>query len=126
MKKFIKVFSFVFVIASMLMSMSSCIKIEKESPAVTSSQAPVTSSQSPANSGGVEIKSFQASPLSIKQGDSVTLAWDVTGADKVSISPEVGPVNTSGIVTVKPQSTTTFKLEAQGPGGSADRSVTAG
>lgn len=117
MKKFVRVFSFIVIIAALAISMGACIKIEKAEPGTTSSQAP-------ANTGGLEIKSFQASPVSVKPGDSVTLAWDVSGADKVSINPEVGPVNTSGIATVKPTMTTTYVLEAQGVGGTVSKSVT--
>jgi hypothetical protein len=110
---------FASIIAALLFALPGCIKIEKAGPPPGSTQATGT-----AGTSGIEIRSFQANPSSIKPGESVTLAWDVSGASKVAISPEVGPVNPSGMANVKPAATTTYTIEAQGPGAPVTRAVT--
>ena len=95
-----------------------CIKIEKAEPETKQYQPPESVSKGP------EIKSFQANPAAIKPGESITLAWEVSGADKVSISPEVGPVNPTGMTNVKPLVTTTYILAAEGQAGTSEKSVT--
>ncbi|MBM3862571.1 MAG: hypothetical protein FJ385_01270 [Verrucomicrobia bacterium] len=59
------------------------------------------------------ITSFTASPGSIFEGESSILAWDVSGADSVTISPSVGSFSTgSGSFSVSPSVTTTYTLTA--------------
>jgi hypothetical protein len=67
---------------------------------------------------------FTASPRLIAEGDSATLAWTVTNATDVSIDHGVGNRPSSGSVVVTPQITTTYRLTATGPGGSASAQVT--
>jgi hypothetical protein len=117
-RKYVNTALIILAVLGVVCFLPACIKIERES----SENTPPPNSVSTGPSGLI-INSFQASPESIKPGDTVTLAWDVAGADKVSISPEVGPVNPSGITTVKPQVTTTYTLEAQGGGGAVNKSV---
>jgi peptidoglycan-associated lipoprotein len=69
------------------------------------------------------VRSFTVEPSSITAGQSATLAWAVENADSVSIS-NLGTVQASGSRSVNPTTTTTYRLTATGPGGSADRSVT--
>jgi len=57
------------------------------------------------------ITSFTATPVKTAAGGSVTLAWAVTNASYVIVSPGVGAVRGSG-VTVKPSATTTYTLYA--------------
>ncbi len=65
---------------------------------------------------------FSASPESIQQGQSSTLTWSTQNATQISISG-LGTVPASGSRTVTPGSSTTYNLEAKGPGGSADASA---
>jgi len=67
--------------------------------------------------------SLQASPTSINKGDSTTLSWTSTDATQLTISPDVGAVNAQGSTKVTPSASTTTRLTASGPGGSADSSV---
>ena len=57
------------------------------------------------------ISSFTASPGSVSAGGSVTLAWTVSNAQYLIISPGVGAVRGTS-VTVKPSVTTTYTLYA--------------
>jgi hypothetical protein len=95
-----------------------CIKIEMSDQDTTSTQSETVSSS------GMEIISFTASPDSIKPGESVTLSWEVSGADEADISPEVGPVKPSGLANVNPEVTTTYVLSAEGMEDSINKSVT--
>jgi peptidoglycan-associated lipoprotein len=66
---------------------------------------------------------LQASPLTINKGDSTTLSWSSTNATQLSISPEVGAVSPEGSTKVTPSASTTYTINATGPGGAADASV---
>jgi len=57
------------------------------------------------------ISSFTASPGSVSAGGSVTLAWTVSNAQYLIVSPGVGAVRGTS-VTVKPSVTTTYTLYA--------------
>lgn len=72
------------------------------------------------------ISTFVAEPSTIQRGQSSTLRWVVSNATEVSISPGIGAVQSSGNRQVYPSSTTTYTLNAKGPGGtnSATASVT--
>lgn len=67
---------------------------------------------------------FTASPRTIAEGDSTTLTWTVTNATDVSIDHGIGNRPLSGSAIVTPQTTTTYRLNATGPGGSASAQVT--
>jgi len=70
-----------------------------------------------------KITRFQASPSSIKPGQSATLDWQVFGADSVSISG-IGSVSANGSQQVSPTQTTTYVLTAHSAAGDATASVT--
>lgn len=70
------------------------------------------------------IGSFTVEPSTIERGQSATLRWATSNANKVSISSGVGTVDASGSRSVSPSSTTNYTLTAEGPGGSATQSVT--
>jgi hypothetical protein len=66
----------------------------------------------------LKIVSFAASPRDVRQGESVTLSWNVQGAQSLEI-PLVGPVTgASGTKTVVLDQTTDFVLIATGLDGS--------
>jgi len=58
------------------------------------------------------ITSFDASPNSIKAGESAVLNWHVAGVSKVTIEPGIGAVESTGTSPVSPAKTTTYKLTA--------------
>ncbi len=64
------------------------------------------------------ISTFTANPTSLTNGASATLNWGSTGATRWFITPDLGWV-TGTSTTVRPTTTTTYTLEAQGPFGSA-------
>jgi hypothetical protein len=64
--------------------------------------------------------SLSASPTSINLGDPTTLTWSTTDATSVSITPDVGSVDTSGSTSDSPTQSTTYTLAATGPGGTTN------
>ena len=58
------------------------------------------------------ITSFDASPNSIKAGESAVLNWHVAGASNVTIEPDIGAGMPSGTSSASPAKTTTYKLTA--------------
>ncbi|MGR5166730.1 FlgD immunoglobulin-like domain containing protein [Vibrio astriarenae] len=76
----------------------------------------------------VVIDKFAVSEERIKQGDSVTLSWQTTGANLVTIAPEVGEFdpNETTSVEVSPIETTTYELVAQNGEMRQSKSVTVG
>jgi len=63
-----------------------------------------------------------ANPNIIEQGQSTTLTWQTTNANEVSIAG-LGTLPASGSRSVTPSLSTTYTLEAQGPGGTKDASA---
>lgn len=63
-------------------------------------------------------------PESIARGDSALLSWEAEHADHVTISQNVGIVETSGRIRFFPDETTTYAVSAKGPGGTTTRDVT--
>jgi len=61
--------------------------------------------------------SLSVAPASIAPGDGTLLSWTTSGADTVSIAPDIGAVAGSGTVSTTPAQTTTYTLTASGPGG---------
>ena len=66
---------------------------------------------------------ISASPTTITRGDSSTLSWSSSNATRVSISPGIGSVSTSGTRSVSPTSTTIYEITATGPGGTVENEV---
>jgi hypothetical protein len=76
------------------------------------------------NSSAPTITSFTASASTVMAGTPVTLAWTVTGADTISISPVVGAVTgTSTTVTPSSAGEVTYTLTATNSSGSSTSSV---
>jgi peptidoglycan-associated lipoprotein len=61
-------------------------------------------------------------PADINQGQSAKLTWEAQNATNVSIEP-IGGVQANGSQTVNPTESTTYRIVATGPGGSADASA---
>lgn len=68
------------------------------------------------------ITRFEATSNRIQEGQTVKLAWATENAE-VSISPDLGRVDPTGLWEVKPAKTTTYELTARGPGGTETRQV---
>jgi peptidoglycan-associated lipoprotein len=82
----------------------------------------------PAPSSAQPTVTLNASPTSVKSGDTVTLSWTSTDATDLDIEPGVGKVTPQGSTPVNPTESTTYKITATGPGGTStsDARVTVG
>jgi peptidoglycan-associated lipoprotein len=69
------------------------------------------------------VATMSANPTSIERGQSSTLEWHTENAVTIRIEPEVGVVAASGSRSVRPGQSTTYRLTAEGQGGSADASA---
>ena len=58
------------------------------------------------------INSFTSSSTDINTGQTITLNWNVAGADHVEISPDVGVVQSMSSITITPTETTQYQLVA--------------
>src|SRR5260370_9532183 len=70
-----------------------------------------------------QIATFTASPMAVNSGQTTTISWTTTNATAVTITPPVpqpddtGSLSTSGSPILPGTSTTTFTINAAGPGG---------
>jgi hypothetical protein len=69
------------------------------------------------------ISAFTATPDAIAAGEISTLAWTVTGAERLSLEPAFGEVSGPGLIVAPPQ-TTTYTLTATNAAGSVSAEVT--
>jgi peptidoglycan-associated lipoprotein len=76
-------------------------------------------SSAPAPTSAQPTVSLNASPTSVKSGETVTLSWTSTDATDADIQPGVGKVALQGSTPVNPADSTTYTITATGPGGSA-------
>lgn len=97
------------------------VKAVAAADATASAQATVIVNA--AGSSTPTIASFAATPSVIQAGNSTTLSWSVSGADAVSITPDIGVV-TGNSVTVTPTATTTYTLTATNTAGSVAQTST--
>ena len=88
-------------------------------PVTTNVPAPTTQPQPVAQ----PTVTLQASPTMVNKGQSSTLTWNSTNATTLAITPGVGTVAPEGSTQVSPTDSTTYTINAQGPGGSAEQSV---
>ncbi len=70
------------------------------------------------------ILQFSASPAIIKPGEPVTLSWQVAHATACRIEPGIGAVANAGSLSIQPEKNTTYRLIADGPGGTTSASAT--
>ncbi|MEW6079978.1 MAG: PASTA domain-containing protein, partial [Thermodesulfobacteriota bacterium] len=68
--------------------------------------------------------SFSVEPETILPGHSATLKWESYLADSCLISPDIGPVDMAGNITVSPAQTTTYTITVTGPGGTVTATAT--
>lgn len=63
--------------------------------------------------------SFSAAPMSIKPGETATLAWTSTEATSAAIDNAIGAVPVNGSIQITPAQNTMYTITASGPGGTA-------
>ena len=71
-----------------------------------------------------QIDSFTASQASITPGQTVTLSWQTTDADTVTIDNGLGNQPVDGQTSVTPMATTTYQLQATNVSGTTSQDVT--
>jgi peptidoglycan-associated lipoprotein len=86
----------------------------KKTKPLSAQEAAPAAAQAPAPTA-----QLTASPTLVSAGDQVQLSWRTTDATSVSIDG-IGDVPTAGVKTVTPAASTSYHLEAKGPGGTAD------
>jgi len=101
-------------LAALISSTTGCIKIVRQEPASTPEETPAPPI----------INSFTASPTSINEGQRTTLSWNVSGATKITIQPEIGTAGPTGSLQLSPTADITYTLTATNESGSATGSVT--
>jgi len=106
-------FLFPVVLLIALLAVAGCKK--KPQPISAPAEAPPPAAPAP-------IAQITATPTSITAGDQVVLNWRTTDATSASIDG-IGPVPTSGVKTVTPTASTTYRLVARGDGGTAEASA---
>lgn len=89
----------------------------------TSTAVSVTVNNTPAVNAN--ITSFTATPSTITNGQSSTLAWNVSAGTGCSINQGVGSVGLSGSQSVSPTTTTTYTLTCNGTGGGSSATANA-
>lgn len=104
--------------ASFLMLLA--VGCKKKAPAPPPPPPPKAEPAPPPKPAAPTVEFFRAEPSSIQAGQSSTLRWSVKGADSVTIDNGIGTVQSSGQRQVYPNQTTTYALQASGPGGSAN------
>jgi peptidoglycan-associated lipoprotein len=65
---------------------------------------------------------LSASPSALQHGQSTQLTWHTANANDINITG-LGTVPASGTRTVTPDNSTTYRLSAKGPGGTAEASA---
>jgi len=101
-------FTFMLVVAAALLLVAGCAKKK----VATNVPTPPPPQPQPTVTLSVE-------PSDITQGQSAKLSWEAQNATDVTIE-SIGDVQASGSKTVSPNSSTTYRIIAKGPGGSSD------
>jgi peptidoglycan-associated lipoprotein len=103
----------------------------KRPPPLPPSQAPTSSpgtlEPSDADRGATVLVpelELRIEPPIINPGESALLTWESQNATRVTIEPSIGAVEASGRVKFYPDSTTTYSVTAEGPGGEVTKRVT--
>ncbi len=69
------------------------------------------------------LHDFHALPKSILEGEPATLYWDVSGADTVTITPDIGYVSANGSIAIYPVQNNVYRLEAVNDAGKTEGTV---
>ena len=77
----------------------------------------------PAPPAATPTVTMNASPASIKTGETAQLSWSSTNATDLAIEPGVGKVAPEGATPVNPTESTNYTITATGPGGTATASA---
>jgi len=101
--------SYLILISLLILTMAGCITITQ--PPAQPATPPI-------------VVVFSATPAEIKNGESSTLLWNVTGATSVIIDQGIGAVSVAGSKTVSPTQNTVYTLTATNSAGTTTQPVT--
>ena len=110
MKSRASLLAFILTLAAALLLATGCAK------------KPVTAKVQPPPPPAQPTVTLTVYPSDISQGQSSKLTWEAQNATNVTIEP-IGGVATNGSQTVSPSESTTYRIVATGPGGTADSSA---
>ena len=113
-------FKLVLFILCIALIIPGCITVTTQQPQQPSQSQPT----SPAAVSPPVIEYFEAAPAEVAFGSSSTLKWNVTGADSVQITPDIGNVGNSGETAIIPQQRMVYTLTASNGGGDNTATVT--
>lgn len=114
-KRWSRCFTIIILVLSFALA-GGCITIVDDQPQKPDDSSPVLARP--------VVSSFTATPDSITEGQQSKLAWEVSGATGVTISPIVGSVAPVNTALVTPTDTTTYTLTATNEAGSTTSTVT--
>jgi len=69
------------------------------------------------------INNFSATPATVTLGQPLTLSWNISGASRISIDPDIGSVDAGGSRAVTPKAGTTYIITALSSGGPSSKSI---
>jgi hypothetical protein len=69
------------------------------------------------------INNFSATPATVTLGQPLTLSWNVSGASRIWIDPDIGSVEAGGSRAVTPRAGTTYTVTALSSGGPSAKSI---
>jgi len=104
-------------LASLIVFANGC---KKKAAAPQPAPAPAPAPAAPPAKPTVTL---EASPASIRAGQTSRLSWSSTNATDLDIQPGVGKVVAEGSTPVSPTQATTYTITATGPGGTASAST---
>lgn len=110
MKSRVSLLVFVLTLAAALLLATGCAK------------KPVTAKVQPPPPPAQPTVTLNVYPSDINQGQSAKLTWEAQNATNVTIEP-IGGVAANGSQTVSPSESTTYRIVATGPGGTADNTA---
>jgi hypothetical protein len=113
-------FKLVLLIICVALIIPGCITVTTQQPQQPSQSQPT----SPAAVSPPVIEYFEAAPTEVAFGSSSTLKWNVSGADSVQITPDIGNVGNSGETAIIPQQRMVYTLTASNGGGNNTATVT--
>ena len=73
--------------------------------------------------GTAPTVTLRATPGSIERGQTVTLEWSSANANILTLEPALGQVPVRGTMSLSPFESITYRIVAQGPGGTASASA---
>jgi serine/threonine protein kinase len=89
----------------------------KPAPSITPAPAPAPTPTPKPKPAAPVVAQFSADDTTVASASSVKLRWDVSNADTITISPDVGVVTGSTQVIKAPNSTTIYTITARNEGG---------